>query len=148
MTKIYKILATFGPVGYLPIPGTMGTLASLPLVMLIKLLGVSCMQEVAIVALCILLALVSIQKGLQWWQEPDPKQIVLDEVVGFMCALVCVPLNIKTTISAFLLFRLFDIYKPWPICLTERLSGAWGIVFDDVAAGIFTLVLIRMIISL
>ncbi len=67
----------------------------------------------------------------------DPSQIVIDEVVGMAVALVGAPIELSLIIVAFLFFRFFDIWKPFPIKQIDRsFPGGWGIVLDDVAAGV------------
>ncbi len=69
----------------------------------------------------------------------DPGHVVIDEVAGQWFALVACPVEIKHAILGFALFRLFDIVKPWPARQLERLHGGLGIMMDDVAAGIYAL---------
>ena len=67
----------------------------------------------------------------------DPGFVVIDEVAGQWIALLLCPINWRDAVIAFVLFRLFDIIKPFPIRRIERLPGGWGIVFDDVGAGLY-----------
>jgi len=69
----------------------------------------------------------------------DPQFVVIDEVAGQLIALIAVPLGWKTFLTGFILFRVFDIIKPPPVRQLERLPEGTGIVLDDVAAGIFAL---------
>lgn len=69
----------------------------------------------------------------------DPSFVVIDEVAGQWITLLGSPFHWSTALVAFLLFRLFDITKPFPVRQLERLPGGWGIVFDDVAAGLYAL---------
>ncbi len=69
----------------------------------------------------------------------DPGFVVIDEVAGQWIALLGSPLGWKTGLLGFVLFRLFDITKPFPVRRLERLPDGWGIVFDDVAAGLYAL---------
>ena len=91
--------------------------------------------------------------AIRHWHQEDPSQVVIDEVAGQWLALAVVPSVISvanplwTLMVAFLMFRLFDIIKPWPINGLERLPGGWGIMADDLAAGLLagltTTVLLR-----
>ena len=65
--------------------------------------------------------------------------MVIDEVAGQWIALINSRADLVHLLAAFLLFRLFDILKPWPARRLERLPGGWGIMFDDVAAGVYAL---------
>lgn len=140
----YKTVATLGQLGYFPAPGTLGTCAALPLVVIIKFLNFSSCYEVLVLVISTLSACVVVYKALDFFQPSDPKQIIIDEVVGFLWAMLFVPLGVGNCTLAFLLFRLFDIYKPWPIYYCEKLPHAWGVVADDVAAGILTAALMAM----
>ena len=65
----------------------------------------------------------------------DPSEIVIDEVAGMWIALIGIPITWPGMVAAFLLFRLFDIWKPGPIDRLQNLPGGWGVMMDDVAAG-------------
>ncbi len=70
--------------------------------------------------------------------EKDPQWIVLDEVAGQWLTLAVVPLHLAWYLSAFVLFRMFDIYKPWPVSWADqKLEGALGLMLDDVLAGVY-----------
>ena len=71
----------------------------------------------------------------------DPQFVVIDEVAGQLFALIAIPADWKHALLAFALFRLFDIWKPWPVRRLEKLHGGLGIVLDDVAAGLLALAL-------
>jgi phosphatidylglycerophosphatase A len=76
----------------------------------------------------------------------DPQSVVIDEVAGQLIALIAVPLAWKTFLAGLILFRAFDIVKPPPVRQLERLPEGAGIVLDDVAAGIFALVGIHLLL--
>ena len=71
--------------------------------------------------------------------KQDPGQVVVDEVAGQLTALLCVPVEFRHVLFAFALFRFFDILKPPPVRQLERLHGGLGIMVDDVAAGVYAL---------
>ncbi len=71
------------------------------------------------------------------WGE-DSKRIVIDESVGMTITLIAVPHKLLYFCIGFLLFRVFDILKPYPINISQRLKGGWGIVIDDVIAGMYS----------
>lgn len=141
--KTILFLSSGGLVGYIPFaPGTFGSLLGLPLCFMLAKINIR-------VALVLLLLFV----GLAVWicdsarrilGKEDPGCIVLDEISGMMVALAGVPLTIATSAAGFILFRLFDIMKPFPIRTVEkRFGGGLGIVLDDVVAGIFTNLILR-----
>ena len=76
----------------------------------------------------------------------DPQFVVIDEVAGQLIALIAVPLAWKTFVAGFILFRAFDIVKPPPVRQLEKLPEGTGIVLDDVAAGIYALVVMRLLL--
>jgi phosphatidylglycerophosphatase A len=73
----------------------------------------------------------------------DPQHVVIDEVVGQWIALLHSRVNLSHLLAGFLLFRLFDIVKPWPARRLENLPGGWGIMLDDVAAGVYALLVMQ-----
>ncbi|MGD2272190.1 MAG: phosphatidylglycerophosphatase A, partial [Desulfobacterales bacterium] len=82
-------------------------------------------------------------------KKEDPGCIVIDEIAGMMIVLVGVPLDWSTVVGGFIIFRLLDIIKPFPIRILERrFSGGFGIVVDDVAAGIMANLALRLVIFL
>ena len=76
----------------------------------------------------------------------DPGLVVVDEIVGMWISLFCVPLSLKTAAAAFLLFRIMDVVKPFPARRLEDLHGGWGIVADDVMAGIYANLVLQVIL--
>jgi phosphatidylglycerophosphatase A len=75
-------------------------------------------------------------KGKETFGEEDPKQSIFDEVVGQFITFFMIPINIRTLILGFVLFRFYDIIKPFPVYRLEELEGGIGVTMDDVAAGI------------
>jgi len=129
-------------------PGTFGTLAAIPLVVL---LSFYCPLSIYI-GLCVLFSVVGIWicgHTANDMQVHDDSSIVWDEVVGMMITMVAVPLNWQTILAGFILFRLFDIIKPWPISyLDKHVHGGFGIMADDVLAGIFSLACLHLLLGL
>jgi phosphatidylglycerophosphatase A len=73
----------------------------------------------------------------------DPGHVVIDEVAGQWIALIYSRADLVHLLAAFLFFRIFDILKPWPARRFERLPGGWGIMLDDVAAGVYALLVVQ-----
>jgi phosphatidylglycerophosphatase A len=67
----------------------------------------------------------------------DPGSVVFDEIVAFFVVFACLPVNFVSAILGFVLFRIFDITKPWPIRRLERLPEGWGVMADDIMAGVY-----------
>jgi phosphatidylglycerophosphatase A len=78
--------------------------------------------------------------------HPDPSIVVIDEVVGMWISLIALPGGISAAIIAFMLFRAFDILKPFPARQMEHLPGGWGIMLDDVIAGIYANIATRLLL--
>jgi len=76
----------------------------------------------------------------------DPQFVVIDEVAGQLVALIAVPLAWKTFLAGFILFRVFDIWKPFPIRRLERLPEGTGIVVDDIGAGLYALAVMHLLL--
>ena len=76
----------------------------------------------------------------------DPSHVVIDEVAGQMLSLIAAPLTWKTQLAGFILFRCFDILKPPPVRALERLPGGTGIVVDDLGAGVYAWVVLRLLL--
>jgi phosphatidylglycerophosphatase A len=138
MIRSHQIIATFFGTGYLrPAPGTWGSLASLvPGLILYSFFG-----PVGLLIGCAVLFVIGIwasQKFLDDTGREDDPRIVIDEAVGQWIALIPVHDLMVTPLLAFLLFRFFDIYKPWPVSMIDRkIDGAWGVMLDDVMAGLY-----------
>ena len=131
-------LATWGSLGLLkPGPGTWGTLGALPFGYALLFFGGIPALLIASVTVFIL-GLWSAKHFEQMVREKDSGMVVIDEVVGMWVTLIPALLTPLSFILAFILFRLFDILKPWPICwLDKKFKGAIGVMIDDVMAGIY-----------
>jgi phosphatidylglycerophosphatase A len=79
-------------------------------------------------------------------KEKDPSFVVIDEVAGMTISLIFIPVTIQFYIAGFILFRFFDILKPLGIRRMEKLRKGWGIMFDDVLAGIYTLIFLQVLV--
>ncbi len=133
--------------GFLPgMPGTWGTLAAVPLVMVVHR-GPAWVQGVA-TGLFFLIAVWVAGKGEILLGGRDPRPIVIDEMCGFLVSLLWLPLTPLTLIAGFFLFRFLDIMKPPPIRgLEQKLRGGLAVVMDDVVAGIYTMILLRLVLT-
>ncbi|MCM8775804.1 MAG: phosphatidylglycerophosphatase A [Candidatus Omnitrophica bacterium] len=121
-------------VGLLPFaPGTWGSLAALPIIFLASF---NLVLYLAIFAVITLIGYWSVGK-LNLEENRDPRYVVIDEVCGMFVTLMALPMSVPTVLAGFLLFRLFDVLKPFPVRHLERLPGYWGILFDDLGAGFY-----------
>jgi len=122
-------------------PGTMGSLVALPVVF-----GFSYLNPFVYMGLCVLLIILSIVAADQYGEGKDLKEIVADEFVGLMVALFLVPKTWVLWILGFVLFRFFDILKPFPIShFDKNVKGGFGVVLDDLVAGLFANALIHFV---
>ena len=142
LKSLTRIISTFFYVGYFPlIPGTAGSLAGLIIYFLVK-------NNVLIyfLALVVLLILGFWAGGRQeqLMQKKDPPSVVIDEVCGMLLSLIFVPYDIKLVIIAFFIFRALDMLKPFPVGRLERMKGSLGIMIDDIAAGIYTNIILQI----
>ncbi len=133
----WVLLAAWGPCGYVPVaPGTAGTLGAIPLFWALRglPLGLYFLTVVAFIALSTFAASIA---G-RYWKVVDASPIVIDEVAGYLVTMALVPWSWGTAIAGFLLFRLFDVVKPWPASYFDgRVKSGFGVVMDDVAAGVW-----------
>ena len=139
-------LSTGFYIGNIPFaPGTFGTLLGLPLCYLLT--GLKLPYAIVCTLLFIIVAVWISHIAEQILKQSDPGCIVIDEIAGMAVTLVGLPFNLTTALIGFIIFRILDILKPFPIrALDKRVSGGMGIVLDDVAAGIFANILLRLIV--
>jgi phosphatidylglycerophosphatase A len=144
--KTAVFLATGFYVGRIPLaPGTFGSLLGLPLCFLLA--GIQLPAALVAVLLIIVLATWIADAAERILGRPDPGCIVIDEIAGMAVTLMGLPFNPTTVAGGFILFRILDILKPFPIrVIDKRLPGGLGIVADDVIAGIFSNFLLRILI--
>lgn len=132
--RLAYVLATWFGCGRVPIaPGTAGTLGAIPLYLLLRPCGPAVVLGVAIA-----LAAVGVWAADQVIARTglkDPQIVVIDEVVGVLVTLAASAPTWTSLALGFVLFRVFDQWKPWPARQLESLHGGWGVVMDDVAAG-------------
>ena len=126
-------------------PGTFGTLAAVPLYYLLSFLPLELYIGVLVVASLLgfwICNITSRDMGVH-----DHKSIVWDEFVGYWITMVMVPFSFQWAIVGFVLFRFFDILKPFPISwLDKKVGGGFGIMIDDIAAGIISSVCLQLLI--
>jgi phosphatidylglycerophosphatase A len=125
-------------------PGTMGTLVAVPFIFALKALGAPGFWLALV--LLFLLGVYLCERVSQELGVHDHGGIVWDEMVGYWLSAAFVPLQWYWLLGAFLLFRFFDILKPWPIRQVDRkVSGGFGIMIDDVVAALFTVLVLAVV---
>lgn len=132
----WVLLAAWGPCGYAPVaPGTVGTLGAIPLYLALSRLPPA--GYVAVTAALLALAVAAATRAAAYWRVADASPIVVDEVVGFLVTMALVPFSWPALAAGFVAFRLFDVLKPWPASAFDRMKSGFGVVMDDVAAGVW-----------
>jgi phosphatidylglycerophosphatase A len=141
------LLCTWFGLGKLPKgPGTWGSLGALPFAWGLQQAGGPATVLAATVAIS-LLALLAIAEYLKHRPGEDPGEIVIDEVAGQWLTLAFVPLDWRLYIIGFVAFRIFDIFKPWPVSWADqRIGGARGVLLDDLLAGIYGLLVMTILL--
>ncbi len=134
--KIALVLATWFSSGLVPFAsGTSGTLAAIPLVFILNEFGI--LNNAVTVLIVLVVAIWSSDRTQDLLEKKDPSEIVIDEVAGFLLAMSLLPYTWLTLCLSFCLFRFFDVLKPYPIKRLEELNGGFGIVMDDLLAGLY-----------
>ena len=140
-----KVLVSAGGLGYLPIaPGTWGSLAGLAMFLLVGRSGSLLLTSVVVLAALILCGVLNVVLGswaCSYYGSKDPRHVVIDEVAGYLLAVLLLPIDgvnlYYSAACAFIVFRVFDIVKPPPARRFERFSAGWGILADDLVAGLY-----------
>ena len=142
--KLYKSVTTFFGLGHIsPFPGTLTSFLTVVIIWLIqKYFGfqitLSCIIFISVIAY------IAIDNDDN--KKKDPKEIVIDEFIGQSIVLVFLPLTFQNYILGFIFFRFFDIFKPIPINFIEKkYPNAFGIIFDDMIAAVYALLVIYLI---
>jgi phosphatidylglycerophosphatase A len=147
MHRLALVIATCGYVGYVPIaPGTAGSAAALVLYGAVRGTG-SVGAEVAIVGILAIAGIWSAGIAGRQFGSLDPGPVVIDEVVGMLITLMLLPVNAAGVIMGFLVFRFFDIVKPWPARRLEALPGGFGVMADDGVAAAYGNLVLRAVIA-
>jgi phosphatidylglycerophosphatase A len=140
MKKAVLFLATGFGSGYIPVmPGTFGTMVGMAIAFAEFHLFENCYIYVNAIVLCVFLipSIYIAGKAEEYFKKKDASQIVIDEMLGYWLAILFHPLGSKTMILAFVLFRFFDILKPYPINSVQKIRGGIGVIADDLIAGVY-----------
>ena len=151
MQSVILFLATGGYVGYFPVAsGTVGSLIAIPLFLLSAgAQQVSTLLTLGVLALLVYAACLIAGRAETLLQEHDSHAIVIDEIVGYLAATLFLPPTWEHALVAFLIFRIFDVVKPFPAGrIDERMPGGYGVVLDDVVSGIYANIATRIVFAL
>ena len=145
---IHFLALGFGSGLLKPAPGTWGTVAGIPLLILFaQLFDFASLSYLLVCVIGFLIGIYICGKTARDVGVHDHSSIVWDEVIGLFIAMLWLPLSVKTLLLAFILFRFFDILKPWPISyLDKHVHGGFGIMIDDVLAGLMACAVIHLLL--
>ena len=148
MQRLGLFIATCGYLGYVPIaPGTFGSAAGLAVFYAVRSTG-STIVELAAIIVLFAIGIWSGTVAEHHFGGIDPGPVVLDEVVGMLITLAFIPVNFTGAIVGFFLFRILDVFKPWPSAQFERLPGGLGVMADDGMAALYGNLLMRGLVAL
>jgi len=144
MERLAKIVATLGFFGYSPVAsGTAGTLIAC---LVYYLLCGSMAGYFLVTVVVLILGFWSAGKAEKIFGNIDDRRIVIDEAAGLFISMFLVPFSLKYLIAGFVIFRIFDIIKPQPARACEKLPGSLGVMMDDIVCGIYTNILLHLLI--
>ncbi len=137
MRHVAMFVWTAGYSGLVPIaPGTAGSVVGLVLV-----LGARLFEQLWVEPIAVLVVVAggvwSANKAEVYYKRKDPGQVVIDEVAGMLLTMLWIDASMAWMAVGFLLFRCFDVVKPFPVNKIEQVSGGWGVIGDDLAAGLY-----------
>ncbi len=146
MIKLHKIIATFFGIGYIKKGGGTVAAAVLCIIWLLIPEGVltSCLQVIITLLVCTVGVWSGNVVDAIWGK--DSSKVVIDEVAGMMVALLFIPIAVKYVLAGLVLFRIFDIAKPLFIKRMESLPKGWGVMGDDVVAGVYANLLLQVVL--
>ncbi len=153
MKEIAKIIATSFGFGFAPVaPGTFGAIFGCIIVWILSLSGWINVSPMNLNIILIILTIIFLLLGIWSTNElesewgHDPGKIVMDETIGLWISCLFIPMTWTNLILAFILFRFFDILKPLGIKYFESWKGGYGVMFDDVVAGIYANIILQIIV--
>jgi phosphatidylglycerophosphatase A len=140
---VTRLVATAFGSGYSPVaPGTAGS--AVGVLLFWPLAGLAWPWQVAASAVVFFVGVAAASRLARQLGIEDPGVVVVDEVVGQWLTLAALPFNPAVALAGFVLFRVMDVVKPWPARSLERLHGGWGIMADDVMAGVYAHLALRV----
>lgn len=148
MIRFAVFLATVAYCGYFPIaPGTVGSAAGL-VVYLLVYWSHSRVVELGLIAAVFAVGTWSATHAERYFGGIDPGPVVIDEVLGQLITLALIPVNWKIAAAGFVLFRIYDVIKPYPANRLEAFHGGFGVMADDAMAGVYANLTLRLLIWL
>ena len=144
MIRLILLLASGLGAGFSPLaPGTAGTLVAIPIELVLSPIR-SPVYELTILTFFFFSSWIA-ERAQNHWQKKDDQRIVIDEIMGYFLTMLWIPKTLLFISVGFLLFRLLDIVKPFPCRQLERVRGGFGVVLDDVFAGIYANIALQIL---
>ncbi len=144
MIRLILLLASGLGAGFSPFaPGTVGTMVAIPMELLFSSIF-SPVYELTILTFFFFSSWIA-EKAQNHWQKRDDQRIVIDEIMGYFLTMLWIPKTLLFISVGFLLFRLLDIVKPFPCRQLERVRGGFGVVLDDVFAGVYANIALQIL---
>ena len=148
MTRLAVFLATVAYCGYFPVaPGTVGSAAGLVVYLLVWWTG-SPLLEASLILGTFAIGTWAATHAERFFGGIDPGAVVIDEVLGMLITLAFIPVGWSGAVAGFVIFRVFDVIKPYPANRLEKLHGGFGIMADDAMAGIYSNLTLRLVMWL
>lgn len=146
MNRLAVLVATCGQIGAIPFaPGTFGSIPGLLLALWLHHLGLWWV-EAAVILIVFFVGVWAASRAEEHYGLIDPGPVVIDEVLGMLVTLAFLPVGVTGAIVGFIIFRVCDVIKPPPARQMERLPGGWGVMSDDLMAGVWGLVITRLLV--
>jgi len=146
MTRLAVLLATSGGAGYAPVaPGTAGSAVGVLIYLLSRDWSLASMA--AFIGLVTVVGVWASGRAAAHFGREDPGPVVIDEVAGQLVTLAATGVGFTGAVVGFVLFRFFDTLKPWPVNRLESLPGGWGIMADDLLAGVYSNICILLLVG-
>jgi phosphatidylglycerophosphatase A len=144
MKHFFLFLAAGFGAGYAPFaPGTAGTLVAIPIFLVLSSIPFP-LYELTVLTFFFFASWIS-DEAQRCWGRKDHPSIVIDEIMGYLITMLWLPRTTLFIVLGFFMFRFFDIVKPPPIRLLERVKGGYGVVLDDVLAGVYANIVLQVI---
>lgn len=138
MTRLAVFVCTFGYIGFVPFaPGTVGSAAGLVLYAAMRYAGVPPAADMVVIVALFAAGVWSGTVSERYFGTSDPGPGVIDEVVGMLLTLYLLPASWPVMLVGFIVFRVLDVFKPWPADRLEALEGGLGMMADDVMAAVY-----------
>lgn len=147
MNVLAHLLATAAYSGHFPIaPGTVGSAAGLVVWAAARAAGAGPIAEIGLAAVLLVTGALAATAVERQTGTTDPGIVVVDEVMGMCVTLIGAPFTWPVAVAGFVVFRVFDIVKPPPARALEKAHGGWGIMLDDLAAGLYAWLAVRALL--